>query len=141
MTNFLQRLSKQTAVFALLIVGLFTFNACEDDGGTSTNNCDITISSFKVNPSTIDKLDGTTSIEVKVDDKIGLDEIAYQSLIRFYLSSDEVFDSGSDTEVAAFLNGGANAISVSGTQVTIEYNQVEIPVSTTEGDYFLIAVV
>ncbi len=119
-------------VGAFLVSILFIFNACEVDPvletcSTNITNADVSETSFEA---------GTTLTgEVDFRETIGLDNLQLQSMVQWYLSNDSSF--GGDTQLVAFLDN--NQTTKSGDNVSLTFDQIDIPINQASGNYFIIA--
>ena len=120
---------KFIGVFLLAI--LFTFNACETE---PLDTCSTNITNTDVSETTFDA--GTIlNGEIDFQETIGVDDLQLQSMVTWFLSEDNSL--GGDTQLLAFLD--INQTTRSGNNVSLTFDEIEIPLNQASGDYFLIA--
>lgn len=123
---------KFTAIFLVAI--LFIFNACEVDDPV-LDTCSTNITNADVSDTNFDA--GTTLTgEVDFRETIGLDNLQLQSMVQWYLSDDNSFGGG-DTQLVAFLDNSLTT--KSGNNVSLTFDQIDIPENQPSGSYFIIA--
>lgn len=127
---------KLTSPFVLFFaLSMCLFIACEEDT-TVDSNCAVDITNLSLSANEV-AANGTLTATVTVKDEAELTSVFWQSSgVSLHLSTDNAYDSG-DVSLDAFLAN--NGVTISGTTVTLNYDQVDIPASTAAGSYFVIA--
>lgn len=120
-------------VVTCLAAILFVFNACEVDE-PSLDTCSTDITNADISNTQFDAGAELTG-EVNFRETIGLDNLQLQSMIQWYLSEDSSF--GGDTQLVAFLN--SSQTTKNGDNVSLSFDQIDIPVNQASGNYFIIA--
>lgn len=132
-TNTFYPLFSMKFVATFLVAALFLFNACEVDE-PSLDTCSTDITNANVSDTQFDA-GATLTGEVDFRETIGLDNLQLQSMVQWYLSDDSSF--GGDTQLVAFLNSGQTT--KNGDNVSLSFDQIDIPVNQASGNYFIIA--
>jgi len=129
-TNRTYSLFSTKVIGTLLLSIAFFFNACELE---SLETCNTNLTSTNVSMTTFDAGEILTA-DVNFRETIGIDDLQIPSIVQWYLSEDNSL--GGDTQLLAFLD--ASETSRSGDNVSLTFNEIEIPLTQASGDYFLI---
>lgn len=154
--------SLRKITFALLLLGVIGFTACDDDSGTGPNG-DLnalqtienesnlsTLSDFLANQSWSDTLsqDGPVTVFAPTDDALAaaeadtLNEAELTNLLKYHVVAENLtYENLKSTESATALNGGTLTFTADGDSVTINSDQAIITssgIEATNGTVFVI---